>query len=320
MSRIRRQGFTLIEVLVVVGIIVLLAAIILPAIKQAQLHASRASTAADLLVISEALEAYKADFGDYPRLDHKDHPGLPRVIGAPLLCWALVAPGPAISQPLATQGGLSSPGDGADGPGFRLRGTTGPVKGPYLPPDRFLIGTIDWVGVVHQPGLVTANALQTANFDNAEDVLADRNNSPILYFAATRGAAATSSPNGFVKPPLPLLWTKPSQPPAVFYFEDNQIYLNLLKPPSASDPGHPGGNPLNLTRDPNRGWQVMAYRLGDANYNGTIEPGEVPVTTGPYLLWSAGPDTIFGNDDDVMCDGTLLQQVMGQLPYPIVPR
>jgi hypothetical protein len=39
--------------------------------------------------------------------------------------------------------GKGRPGDGADGPGFRVRGTIGPVKGPYLPPDRFLIGTAD---------------------------------------------------------------------------------------------------------------------------------------------------------------------------------
>jgi prepilin-type N-terminal cleavage/methylation domain-containing protein len=322
MKHICRRAFTVIELLVVIGIIVLLATFLLPVVKYAQIHASRASTAADLLVISEALEAYKADFGDYPRLDHQNHPGLPIVIGAPLLCWALVAPGPAVSKPLATQGNLLNPGDGADGPGFRLRGTTGPVKGPYLPPDRFLIGTIDWWGVVHQPGVVTSNAIQTANFNDAEDVLADRYNSAILYFPATRGANPASSPNGFVKPKyIPPIPSKPltaAQNPGLFYYDDNAILLDLSVPPNSSNSGHPGGNPLNLTRGNN--WKVMAYRLGDTNYNGTIDQGEVPVTTGPYLLWSAGPDTIFGNDDDVMCDGTQLQQVMGQLPYPIVPR
>ncbi|HSZ54411.1 MAG TPA: prepilin-type N-terminal cleavage/methylation domain-containing protein [Tepidisphaeraceae bacterium] len=317
MSHVSRRGFTLIELLVVVGMIVLLATILLPMISKVHSQARRTATAADLMTISEALEAYKGDFGDYPRLDHRDHLGLPRVIGAPLLCWALVAPGPALSTPIGP-GGLSSPGDGADGPGFRLRGTTGPVKGPYLPPDRFLIGTIDWVGLVHQPGLVTS--IQSANFDNAEDVLADRFNSPILYFAATRGAVATSSPSGFVKSPFPSLYvTPPPTNPAVFYFEDNQIFLDLAAEPAGGSPGHPGGNPANLTRGAN-GWKVMSYRLGDINYNGVIDPGEVPITTGPYLLWSAGNDTLFGNDDDVMCDGTQLQQVNGPLPFQIAPK
>ena len=79
------------------------------------------------------------------------------------------------------------------------------------------------------------------------------------------------------------------------------------------------GNPANLTCGPNEsGWAVMAYRPGDINYNGTIDNGEVPVTTGPYLLWTAGPDMIFGNDDDVMCDGTQLQQIQGPLPTSLM--
>ena len=87
------------------------------------------------------------------------------------------------------------------------------------------------------------------------------------------------------------------------------------------DPGV--GNPANLTRgsnaNPLAGWRVMAYRLGDTDYDGTIDHGEVPVSTGPYLLWSPGPDQIFGNDDDVMCDGAQLQQVNGPLPFQIMP-
>lgn len=81
------------------------------------------------------------------------------------------------------------------------------------------------------------------------------------------------------------------------------------------------GNPANLTRGANdAGWAVMAYRLGDIDYNGRIDNGEVPVTTGPFLLWAAGPDTIFGNEDDVMCDGTQLQQTQGPLPFTLMPK
>jgi prepilin-type N-terminal cleavage/methylation domain-containing protein len=294
------RGFTLIELLVVIGIIVLLATIVLPMISQAHKQAIRVSMAADLQVIGQALEAYKHDFGDYPRPDRNqinDNPNLPFVTGAALLCWALVAPGPANSQQV---GPSISPGDGADGPGFRVRGTIGAVKGPYLPPDRFLIGTADSMGVVHAPKLL----------DNAQDVLADRNSSPILYFAATPGAVATSSPNGFVEDQLPP--HKPGEAPidsSLFTFDDNAIYLA-----PARGPGGGASNPANLTRG---GWQVMSYRLGDSNINGVIDPGEVPITTGPYLLWSAGPDGIFGNDDDVMSDGTQLQQVTGTLPPTI---
>jgi prepilin-type N-terminal cleavage/methylation domain-containing protein len=311
MRHTRRRGFTLVELLVVIGIIVLLATFLLPMLQRVQSQARRASMAADLEVVSLALEAYKGDFGDYPRIDRQQAKNLPVLIGAPLLCWALVAPGAAVSSPSAA--GFINPGDGADGPGFRLRGTVGPVKGPYLPPDRFLIGTVDGEGLVQTPG--TVHGIQ-ASFDDSQDVLADRNNSPILYFPATRGAIPGSVPNGFVKDIY--VAPKPPQPatgaanPAVFIFDDN---ANFLRPPR-----HPGENPYFNPADLTRGgWQIMSYRLGDTNYNGIIDNGEVPITTGPYLLWSAGPDRIFGNDDDVMCDGAQLQPVIGTLPLQIMP-
>ena len=298
MRHVLRRGFTLIELLVVVGMIVLLATILLPMVNQARKQATRAYMAADLQVICQALEAYKHDFGDYPRPDRNQqetHRELPFVTGACLLCWALVAPGPAHPRQI---GPSVSPGDGADGPGFRLRGTVGPIKGPYLPADRFLIGPCDGEGLVHYPNAA-------AGFDNAEDVLADRNFYPILYFAATPGAVATSSPNGFVR------FAYAATKPAIFIFDDNGPYLA---------PGANAYNPANLTRG---GWRVMSYRLGDtANYDGVINPetGEAPITTGPYLLWSAGPDGAFGNDDDVMSDGTQLQPTQGPLPFNIQPH
>jgi prepilin-type N-terminal cleavage/methylation domain-containing protein len=323
-----RRGFTLVELLIVLGMIVLLVTILLPMISRVHLQARRTAMAADLMAISEALEAYKGDFGDYPRIDRNRPTNLPPVIGAPLLCWALVAPGPAASSSFTSEFNqnpnyvMINPGDGADGPGFRIRGTTGPVKGPYLPPDRFHIGT-QIGGVVYPPGNTPLNIAQ-ASFNNSVDVLADRNNSPILYFPATRSASSVSAPNGFVKPryvaPNPSTPPTAAQKPAVFYFDDNQVYLDLAvgsTPPY--NPGHPGGNPANLTRGAN-GWKVMSYRLGDLSFNGTIDNGEVPITTGPYLLWSPGDDTIFGNDDDVLCDGTQLQQVSGPLPFQIMPK
>ena len=300
MRHLRRRGFTLVELLVVVGMIVLLATILLPMVNRAYVVANRSAMASDLMVISQAIEAYKGDFGDYPQIYRPiTDPGnnyIP-MQGAAALCWSLVAPGPASSND------PNNPGDGADGPGFRIRGTIGPVKGPYLPPDRFLIGTADGEGLVHPPGLL--NGTKTS-FNNMQDVLADRMGSPIVYFPATHGVSPTSPPNGFVKPkyeiPYPKVARSSLPHPAVFNFDDNGAYLT---------PGANASNPANLTRG---GWPVMSYRLGDANCDGTIDNGEVAITTGPYLLWSAGPDMIFGNDDDVMCDGTQLQQVTGPLP------
>jgi len=72
-SKDSRSGFTLIELLVVISIIAILAAItfgITGGVKNAQ---NRAKAKVELMAISQALEAYKARYGDYPR--HDSGPG-----------------------------------------------------------------------------------------------------------------------------------------------------------------------------------------------------------------------------------------------------
>ena len=63
----RRHAFTLVEILVVIGIIVVLAGILVPLVGRSMRQAKQIRTAADLQSIGTALEAFKADHGDYPR-------------------------------------------------------------------------------------------------------------------------------------------------------------------------------------------------------------------------------------------------------------
>jgi prepilin-type N-terminal cleavage/methylation domain-containing protein len=278
----RSRAFTLVEILVVVGIIVLLATIALPMMSRAYAQSKRVQMAADLQVISQALEAYRADFGDYPRRRNAD------VDGAALLCWALVAPGPASS-------GNGVPGDGADGPGFRIRGTTGTVKGPYLSPDRFTIGTILAMGSIPaQPVQVVA----ATTFDDSQDVLADRFFHPILYFPANKGADPSNKSvagGAFVNSNV-----DPS-PQAVFNFADLH-----------SKTFHTGPGidvlPNKMTA------KTMAFRLGNIDGSGTLASSDTPSATGPYLLWSPGPDGYYGTTDDVADNGTSIQLNTAPLP------
>lgn len=64
----RGRAFTLLELLLVIGIIGLLAGILLPAVNKTYQRAIVLRTQADLQAIATGLEAYKADYGVYPPL------------------------------------------------------------------------------------------------------------------------------------------------------------------------------------------------------------------------------------------------------------
>jgi len=64
---LERGGFTLVELLVVIGIIATLIAILVPVINAAQHRASRTRIGMELGAIAAALESYRDGYGDYPR-------------------------------------------------------------------------------------------------------------------------------------------------------------------------------------------------------------------------------------------------------------
>lgn len=154
LARNRRPAFTLVEVLVVIGIMLVLVGMLMVAIPKVQKSARRARTTADLQTISVAMEAYKQDFGDYPRLRYTGAGsiGNPRgstsamdfmppamggqgaavIAGSELLAWALVGPYQSAAA------GDWSPPDGKDGFGIRVGSTRGTVFGPYVNPEKFL--------------------------------------------------------------------------------------------------------------------------------------------------------------------------------------
>lgn len=288
-TRRRPAGFTLVELLVVIGIILLLAGILLPAISKAYERANRSRMAFDLQAIVIALEAYRQDHGDIPRTSPdgnapKKFVGPPqvRITGAQVLCQALLGPGDATP---------AGDGDGADGPGFRTRpavlvdtngdGTPdtltpqGKVQGPYLDAGKFNIGNPDG-----------SNENLTQPFNRNRAVIIDRQGQPILYYPGL--------PNAKV----------------------NQNYVSAMKfggtarrpmysagpsvSPDAPDPD-PGDTPIitkqNGVTEAIILQDALRLLLGDTNTNGRIDNDEVAAYTGPYLLMSAGPDEFFGPAD-----------------------
>jgi type II secretory pathway pseudopilin PulG len=92
------RAFTLVEMLIVIGIMILLITILLPVLSKVTRQAQRYKVGTLMNAISQGLEAYKGDFGDYPRLPFLSQtsavPNYEQGDGFALLGVALMGPGP----------------------------------------------------------------------------------------------------------------------------------------------------------------------------------------------------------------------------------
>lgn len=271
----RRRAFTLVELMVVLGIIALLVAVLAPMANRAYANAKRAALHADLQAIANAIEAYKYDFGDIPRPDK--FTANPFQVGVNL-SWALVSPVPSAYTTPSPQG---FKGDGADGLGFRIRGATGKVLGPYLSNTQFRFGLLT---DTTSPLKVVPPA--SGIYDDSATFIGDRDGNAILYFPRKPKVVISS---------LNTYFGALSSSPA-YVANDNDPGLAVI------GPGHPMVA-IGRTGAGNL-WAIQQFQLQ--------LPGVVPDTSGiptlpdasvipnlPYLLRDAGPDGQFCSRDDV---------------------
>ena len=285
-----RRGFTLVELLVVMGIIALLISLLVPTVTSSLRKARRTRVQAELVSIGTALDAYKTDFGDYPRFgtDTNDPLNVAADRGARLVCRALMGPAPATDPNFTTAPGdpnyqldaraYFQDGFGEDGAkvfGFKdqrqvitRNGNSavlfpGPVRGPYLDPEKFSVRKSS--GGLYEPDAV---------------ILDSQASGPILYYVARPVQPNLSAPNAIAGTGIV------PAPGSLFDAYDNRGSTPASRPPPL--PPYPGLSAQRATWDKDSTNRYLYELLGDTDGDGTIGPGESATTTGPYLLIAGG--------------------------------
>jgi len=260
-----RPAFTLVEMLAVIGIIVLLVGILVPTVMSARRQADKNAARMELQTIAMALDAYRADFGDYPHPPTNER-------RYRVLAWALIGPygettgaanpfSPKVPPTLT---------DGADGPGFRTVFDTttkkgGKVWGPYLPPDKFRLVSTD-----------TPDPL------NLQWDIMDRYGSPIEYFPRWRNYKPGQG--------MHLFGMDVSNNPPDAASANTSVYDYQQQwqssPTSSPNPRYPGVNYLRKA-------------MGDDNLNDVIDGAETAKEMPPFLLISRGQYRTYSTDNDI---------------------
>ena len=283
----RRLGFTLVELLIVIGIIAVLAGILIPTIAGVVRSGKRTAQRQALAGIERALDAYQGDHNDIPRFgsnaagtfnDADDTPDR----GARLLARALFGPADAVDTSMdADDYRTETPAnksdlfqDGFDGFGFKgqrqvvpsapgsstyVYYTPGETYGPYLEPDRWDLGDDDGDPAAY----------------SAATVILDNNGLPILYYPARR---ETPPPAQYIEK----LAIAQANTNTRFNADDNRLFPATQADATSSLPtSYSATDAADLT--------FFNRLIGDEDESYGINDAEVPVDR-PYLLIATGPE------------------------------
>ena len=272
----KKTGLTIIELLIVLGIIALLVGLLLPSLSAVKKMAKETKQKAQFATIELALEAFKNDYGDYPPSDRsrvaRIYAGSQKLAEA-LLGWDLLGFHPNSawrSDGLDEQMGPGTydPAQTRDINGDGVPDTFDERKGPYLElanVGAFRLLDLPWMvaGLIPDPNpntFVICDVFGAKKISMANGKIV-RAGAPILYYRADTSGKTTRT---------------------IYNGSDN---VRLIFAKQITDGGeHPLIQPL------------FFY---DYIKNPKITARDWPYRPDSYILISAGADGLYGTPDDI---------------------
>ena len=268
----KKTGLTIIELLIVLGIIALLVGLLLPAVSAVKKMAKETKQKAQFATIELALEAFKNDYGDYPPSDRSRAPFIyagSQKLAEALLGWDLLGFHPnsawrADGLDVGGGPGTYDPAQTRDINGDGSPDTFDERKGPYL--------ELANVGAFRLLDLFGTNTLLGPDTYVICDVF---------------GAKKISMANGkIVRAGAPILYykadTSVKRIRAIYQSFDNTVLLDFKQMADQRD------HPLR-----------MSSFFYDYIKDPKITARDWPYRPDSYILISAGADGLYGTPDDI---------------------
>ncbi len=307
-------GFTLVEMLTALAVIAVLLALLIPALNMVQKKAQTVKQRGQFHAIEVGLEAFRADWGDYPPSEYALNYGIqgdtaPFTCAAQRLAEALVGRdglGFHKSSVFRARGLADVDGDGILDPVPQTPIAPGIYNGIYSATDRFTTSSGNYQtaaeNLLSRRGpyleLETANAVRFNQYFNPgmidnTYVLADafpkkmtlsgkECGMPILYYRANTSQIGNN--------PSSLNWGANTYNLNDSYC-DGQGIIRRPIPFQSSEPAHPLANCENDERAANYFYGMIK--------NPNFTSPERPYRANSFLLHSAGPDGLYGTPDDM---------------------